>query len=164
MARRKTKPPPPPPYPRLGSSRLAYRGLPRDGWRDAYHVLLTMPLIAFFAVMAGAFLIINTIFASLYLLDPGGVHPWLRQPRRLTRLGSQFEEQRFCSNPGRLHRGAHAGAPTWADSFTSSATACSYLVIAAAELVSVAQTNRQLARAGSVRPSGYPARIPRSAS
>ena len=53
MARRKTKPPPPPPYPRLGSSRLAYRGLPRDGWRDAYHVLLTMPLIAFFAVMAG---------------------------------------------------------------------------------------------------------------
>jgi inward rectifier potassium channel len=73
MARRKTKPPPPPPYPRLGSSRLAYRGLPRDGWRDAYHVLLTMPLIAFFAVMAGAFLIINTIFASLYLLDPGGV-------------------------------------------------------------------------------------------
>ena len=72
MARRKTKTPPPP-YPRLGSSRLAYRGLPRDGWRDAYHVLLTMPLIAFFAVMAGAFLIINTIFASLYLLDPGGV-------------------------------------------------------------------------------------------
>jgi inward rectifier potassium channel len=73
MARRKTKTPPPPPYPRLGSSRLAYRGLPRDGWRDAYHVLLTMPLIAFFAVMAGAFLIINTIFASLYLFDPGGV-------------------------------------------------------------------------------------------
>jgi inward rectifier potassium channel len=73
MARRTTKPAPPLPYPRLGSSRLAYVGLPRDGWRDAYHVLLTMPLIAFFAVMAGAFLIINTIFASLYLLDPGGI-------------------------------------------------------------------------------------------
>jgi len=62
------------PYPRLGSARLAYRGLPRDGWRDAYHVLLTMPLPAFFAVMAGAFLTINSLFAGLYLLDPGGLN------------------------------------------------------------------------------------------
>jgi inward rectifier potassium channel len=61
------------PYPRLGSTRLSYRGLPRDAWRDAYHVLLTMPLWAFFAVMAAGFLVINTVFATLYVLEPGGV-------------------------------------------------------------------------------------------
>jgi inward rectifier potassium channel len=60
-------------YPRMGSRTLTYLGLPRDGWRDAYHVLLTMPLWAFFAVMAAGFLTVNSIFAGLYLLDPGGV-------------------------------------------------------------------------------------------
>jgi inward rectifier potassium channel len=60
-------------YPRMGSGTLAYLGLPRDGWRDAYHVLLTMPLAAFFAVMAAGFLTVNGVFAGLYLLDPGGV-------------------------------------------------------------------------------------------
>src|SRR5450432_2299225 len=60
-------------YPRMGSRTLTYVGLPRDGWRDAYHVLLTMPLAAFFAVMAAAFLAVNGVFAALYLLDPGGV-------------------------------------------------------------------------------------------
>ncbi|MHB8529147.1 MAG: ion channel [Caulobacteraceae bacterium] len=62
-----------PTYPRMGESRMRYQGLPRDAWRDGYHVLLTMPLAAFFAVMAGAFLIINTVFAGLYVLDPGGI-------------------------------------------------------------------------------------------
>jgi inward rectifier potassium channel len=66
--------PPAATYPRLGSTRLNYRGLPRNGWRDAYHVLLTMPLAAFFAVMGGAFLTLNTLFAVLYLLDPGGLN------------------------------------------------------------------------------------------
>jgi inward rectifier potassium channel len=60
-------------YARMGASGLVYRGLPRDGWRDAYHRLLTMPLAAFFAVMATAFLAINSVFAMLYKLDPGGI-------------------------------------------------------------------------------------------
>src|SRR5665213_4327019 len=60
-------------YPRMGSGTLSYLGLPRDGWRDAYHVLLTMPLGAFFAVMAAGFLTVNGVFAGLYLLDPGGI-------------------------------------------------------------------------------------------
>ena len=60
-------------YPRLGSGRANYVGLPRGAWRDAYHVLLTMPLWAFFGVMAVAYLAINTIFALLFLADPGGV-------------------------------------------------------------------------------------------
>jgi inward rectifier potassium channel len=66
-------------YPRMGSGTLSYLGLPRDGWRDAYHVLLTMPLGAFFGVMAAGFLTVNGAFAGLYLLDPGGIsgaRPW----------------------------------------------------------------------------------------
>jgi inward rectifier potassium channel len=55
------------------SRRRIWRAWPREGWRDAYHVLLTIPLAAFFAVMAGAFLAINGLFASLYMLDPGGI-------------------------------------------------------------------------------------------
>ncbi len=60
-------------YERLGTSKLTYRGLPRHGLGDAYHLLMTMPLGAFFAVMVAAFLALNTLFASLYLFDPGGL-------------------------------------------------------------------------------------------
>ncbi len=61
------------PYPRLGTRSATYLGLPRDGWRDAYHQLLTMPMWAFMAVMATAYIAVNALFAGLYLLDPGGV-------------------------------------------------------------------------------------------
>ncbi len=60
-------------YPRLGQRGLPFVGLPRDRWRDGYHVLLTMPLWRFFAVMAGLFLAINLVFGALYALDPHGV-------------------------------------------------------------------------------------------
>ncbi len=60
-------------YPRLGSQRVPYIGLPRDAWRDGYHVLLTMPTVAFVGVMAAAFLTINGVFALLYMIDEGGI-------------------------------------------------------------------------------------------
>ncbi len=60
-------------YPRMGTGGLQYLGLPRDGLRDAYHLLLTMPLGRFFAVMAAGFLTINAAFALLYLVDPHGL-------------------------------------------------------------------------------------------
>ena len=60
-------------YPRMGSQRVPYIGLPRDGWRDAYHVLLTLPTLPFLGVLAVAFLAINALFALLYMADPGGV-------------------------------------------------------------------------------------------
>ena len=60
-------------YPRMGSQRVPYIGLPRDGWRDAYHVLLTLPTWAFLVVVALTFLTINTVFALLYMSDAGGV-------------------------------------------------------------------------------------------
>jgi inward rectifier potassium channel len=66
-------PPPPPPYPRLGTVGAAYLGLPREGWSDAYHRLLVMPLWLFFATLGGAYLAVNGLFAGLYLLDPQGI-------------------------------------------------------------------------------------------
>lgn len=55
------------------TSATIYRGLANDGWRDTYHALLTMPVAAFIGVMAGAFLAVNLLFATLYHLDPGGL-------------------------------------------------------------------------------------------
>ena len=60
-------------YPRIGTRGLPAQGLPNDRWRDAYHYLLTMPLWAFFSLMALAFVALNALFAALYLLDPGGL-------------------------------------------------------------------------------------------
>ncbi len=60
-------------YPRMGAARIPSVGLPRDGWRDGYHHLLTMPTAAFIGVMSAAYLAVNAVFACLYLLDPGGL-------------------------------------------------------------------------------------------
>ena len=64
---------PPSGYPRIGTKGLPAVGLPSDRWRDSYHHLLTMPMWAFFSLMALAFLAINALFAGLYLLDRGGL-------------------------------------------------------------------------------------------
>ncbi len=63
----------PPPFARMGSVRPNSVGLARDGWRDAYHILLTLPVSAFLGVLAATYLCVNALFATLYLLDPGGV-------------------------------------------------------------------------------------------
>ncbi|HUO12703.1 MAG TPA: ion channel [Caulobacteraceae bacterium] len=68
-------------YPRTGTlggrGQVRYIGQAKDGWKDAYHYLLTMPLWRFFAVMAGGYLAVNTIFAIAYLVVGGvsGVRP-----------------------------------------------------------------------------------------
>jgi len=72
--------PPPPLYPRMGGDgppQAIYLGAGKDGWRDAYHYLLTMPLPALFAVLAAGYIAINCVFAFLYLLVGGveGVRP-----------------------------------------------------------------------------------------
>jgi inward rectifier potassium channel len=61
-------------YPRMGGDEALsaiYIGHAKDGWRDAYHYLLTMPLAAFFGLMAGGYLAINGLFALLYLAVGG---------------------------------------------------------------------------------------------
>jgi len=62
-------------YPRLGgrgpAASMVFVGHAKDSWRDAYHFLLTMPLAAFFAVMAGGYIAINLIFATVYFVVGG---------------------------------------------------------------------------------------------
>jgi inward rectifier potassium channel len=58
---------------RYGSADIAFLGLQPDGWRDAYHRLLTVPNWAFLLIVAFAFVAINAIFAGLYMLEPGSV-------------------------------------------------------------------------------------------
>jgi inward rectifier potassium channel len=48
-------------------------GVERGGLRDFYHWVLTIPWWAFYVCLAGAYLGLNLVFASLYWLDPGGV-------------------------------------------------------------------------------------------
>jgi inward rectifier potassium channel len=61
-------------YPRVagdGAPTATYVGNAKDRWKDAYHFLLTMPLAAFFALMAAGYLVINAAFAILYLIVGG---------------------------------------------------------------------------------------------
>jgi len=54
-------------------------GVSRVPWRDAYFYLLVQPWSVFFAILIGFYLLANCVFASLYLLQPGGVdgaHGW----------------------------------------------------------------------------------------
>jgi len=46
-------------------------GFAKDGWRDAYHWLLTMPIAAFLALAIAAFVAINALFALGYMLTGG---------------------------------------------------------------------------------------------
>jgi inward rectifier potassium channel len=67
-------------YPRMGADdgpTAIYIGHAKDGWKDAYHFLLTMPLAVFFAVMGAGYLAINAVFATIYLVIGGisGVAP-----------------------------------------------------------------------------------------
>jgi inward rectifier potassium channel len=39
-------------------------------WRDPYHLLLTLSWFSFFGIVAVSYIVINAIFASLYLLQP----------------------------------------------------------------------------------------------
>jgi inward rectifier potassium channel len=61
-------------YPRMGGDgrpQAIYVGHGKDGWKDAYHFLLTMPLGAFFGVMGAGYLAVNTVFALIYLIVGG---------------------------------------------------------------------------------------------
>ncbi|WP_296649853.1 ion channel [Paraburkholderia sp.] len=52
----------------IGSREIRVYGMPSLGWRDFYHSALTMRWPTFFASLAGLFLILNALFACLYLL------------------------------------------------------------------------------------------------
>jgi inward rectifier potassium channel len=54
-----------------GASGPIFRGQAKDGWRDTYHQLLTMPLPVFVAVMATWYVAVNTLFGLAYVAVGG---------------------------------------------------------------------------------------------
>ncbi len=65
------------PYPRIIHKSRAPRpiilGQDRGRWTDFYHTVLTAPWWLFLVGLAIAFIAINTVFATLYMLDPSGI-------------------------------------------------------------------------------------------
>lgn len=53
---------------RIGDRTIKVYGMPLASWRDLYHGALTMRWPTFFASLAGLFLLLNALFACLYLL------------------------------------------------------------------------------------------------
>ena len=48
-------------------------GQERGGIRDIYHQVLTMPIWGLLLLLAGAYLVVNVLFALLYLMHPGAI-------------------------------------------------------------------------------------------
>jgi inward rectifier potassium channel len=63
------------PYPRLTGQRLrpVITGREKGLWADLYLAVFTAPWWAFLSGMAAVYLIINALFALLYMLDPNGL-------------------------------------------------------------------------------------------
>ena len=57
-----------------GRRGIIIRGRPRQGWNDLYHRLLAVPLGGLLLLLLAAFLLVNTVFAGLYLLQPGSIN------------------------------------------------------------------------------------------
>jgi inward rectifier potassium channel len=71
---RPIKPAPVPARPVGGSAPNFLKvGVARYDWRDPYHIALTLSWPAFAGAALGAILLINTVFALLYLAVPGAV-------------------------------------------------------------------------------------------
>jgi len=49
------------------------RGQDRTRWTDFYHAILTIPWLLFIPVLGLFFVLLNSVFALLYMLDPQGI-------------------------------------------------------------------------------------------
>ncbi|WP_254940022.1 ion channel [Cyanobium sp. Morenito 9A2] len=45
----------------------------RHHWREPYHLMLAIPWPGFVGLIAASYLVLNLVFALLFLLDPGGI-------------------------------------------------------------------------------------------
>ncbi|HUZ64542.1 MAG TPA: ion channel [Acetobacteraceae bacterium] len=72
MARRPPRPPPRNFSP-AGLRAIERRGFRGAGWRDAYHLMMTMPLSGLLALLGGIYLASNLIFALVYLAAGNGI-------------------------------------------------------------------------------------------
>ena len=58
---------------RIGNASVFTHGMPRAFLQDVYHQAMTLSWPAFAGVCAGAFLLLNTVFAALYMLGDGAI-------------------------------------------------------------------------------------------
>ena len=58
---------------RRRQERAIVKGQDSTRWTDFYHTVLTAPWWLFILEMAGALILVNSIFAGLYMLDPAGI-------------------------------------------------------------------------------------------
>jgi hypothetical protein len=79
MARRRHEEPPPP-YPRIILPKRQERryapvilGQDHSRWTDFYQAMLSAPWWQFLSVLAILYFAVNSVFALLYMLDPGGI-------------------------------------------------------------------------------------------
>ncbi|MES2205711.1 MAG: ion channel [Pseudomonadota bacterium] len=57
----------------IGDKKYITYGLPRGYWQDIYHLAMTVSWLQFWIAAAFIFIIINSLFASLYLLGPHSI-------------------------------------------------------------------------------------------
>jgi inward rectifier potassium channel len=57
----------------LGDREILTHGLPKNFWQDIYHTSMTLSWPVFFAAMGGIFLMLNVLFAGIYLLGDNPV-------------------------------------------------------------------------------------------
>jgi inward rectifier potassium channel len=55
------------------TGKVARIGFETSGWRDTYHFMMTIPVVALLFLLAGAWIAANGLFACLYLLFPNDV-------------------------------------------------------------------------------------------
>lgn len=58
---------------RIGAFELRKKGVDRWDWRDPYHFLVGLSWSHFVAAFVGAELALNTLFASIYMFEPGSI-------------------------------------------------------------------------------------------
>jgi len=58
---------------KIGGASLYKTGTSRFDLRDPYHIALTASWPSFFLAIIGTFVLINLVFAALYLVDPGAI-------------------------------------------------------------------------------------------
>ena len=57
----------------FGGRHIIVHGNPTHFWHDIYHICLSMTWFGFFCLVAFAFVMLNVLFALLYMIEPDGI-------------------------------------------------------------------------------------------